>query len=135
MKVLPVEAITNADYPKGHEINLLVVREMSSKDKARSIAYDAFSYGRIIGIQEERARNSRKTFEIPVLIDTANGRSVINYLIRTIAELETTEIQSFADEAIQYITQNTSTGKESRVNECIREVAKVELMNRRKKGE
>jgi hypothetical protein len=68
MKLLKYEAIKETRIPLDHLNNIDTVKGLSEDETTKNVY--VFEYGRIIGIQEERARRRRQKAEAPILINS-----------------------------------------------------------------
>lgn len=90
MKLLNIRAVKEAILKPAIE-NLKNIKYIASLSDDESLrCMDVFTYGRIVGIQEERARRQGKKYEVPTLVDDAAMEFIklISSITRDLSEEE-----------------------------------------------
>ena len=124
MNLLNIKAVKEAIMKPSidHLKNIKYIASLSDDETLRFI--DIFTYGRIVGMQEERARRQGRVYEIPTLVDDV-AMILINLINSRVIDLSKEEQECFLKDLALNIENKVSSDNGKRlVLDIIRFISK-----------
>ncbi len=129
MKLLNINSVEKALIPWEHLNDLKYLREMAEGDECSEAIY-AFNYGRIIGIQQERARRKGEEYEKAILADDLFFD--LYKLANEGAEIiQTEDLDDFFEHMNNYVNTEMMEAVRDKVSKMLSVIKKLELQKRK----
>lgn len=114
MNLLNIKAVEQALMKPviGHLKNIKYIAGLNKDEGVGFI--DVFKYGRIVGIQEERARRQGKYYEVPTLVDDVS-MDLINLINSIAIDLSEEEREDFLNNLALNIKDKASSDRYRRI--------------------
>lgn len=114
MNLLNIKAVEQALMKPviGHLKNIKYIAGLNKDEGVGFI--DVFTYGRIVGIQEERARRQGKYYEVPTLVDDVS-MDLINLINSIAIDLSEEEREDFLNNLALNIKDKASSDRYRRI--------------------
>lgn len=129
MKVLNTKSIKKALVPWDYLEDLGYLRELAKgNDCIKSI--NAFNYGRIIGIQQERARRKGQRYEKAILADDLffDLYKIVNEAVEII---QTEDLNDFFENMNNYVNTEMMESVRNKVTKMLNKIEELELKKRK----
>lgn len=131
MNLLSIEAINRSYSHNDHWQNIKVVSHLHDNQFLNLLS--VFQYGRIVGIQEERARRNRKEISSPVIFELYVLKS-LDEICKAYKEIDNQEVISKFESILQEFEIERGQEVSPRVKDLLKEIIKIKGIEEKEKS-